>query len=158
MTTRTNPTVLLVLAVAAGLVTNLLVARFGSDLPPLPAPAGLTLLVLGLVEGGVAVLFYRRIRRKPGARPVDALAAARAVALAKASAVAGAVVGGAWCGVLAHALPRRAEVLAAAADTTASIVGIVGAAVLVAAALALEWCCRTPDEPGNDGRSPDPRR
>ncbi len=146
MTTRTSPSILLVVAVAAGLAVNLLLGAFYGSLPPLPAPAGVTFLVLGLVEGGVAVVLYRRIRRRPRARPVDALAAARAVALAKASALAGALVGGAWCGVLAYVLPRRAQVAAAASDTTAALIGIVGAAVLVAAALTLEWCCRTPDD------------
>jgi hypothetical protein len=92
------------------------------------------------------VVLHRRIRRRPGARPVDALSAARAVALAKASALAGALVGGAWCGVLAYVLPRRTQVAAAASDTVAAVVGIVGAVVLVAAALGLEWCCRTPDD------------
>ncbi|MCD2194035.1 DUF3180 domain-containing protein [Actinomycetospora endophytica] len=146
MTTRTSPSILLVVAVAAGLAANLLVGLFYNSLPPLPAPAGLTFLVLGLVEAGVAVVLYRRIRRRPGARPVDALSAARAVALAKASAVAGALVGGVWVGVLAYVLPRRDQVAAAASDTTAAVIGIVGAAVLVAAALGLEWCCRTPDD------------
>ena len=146
MTTRTSPSALLVVAVAAGLVVNLLLGAFYGSLPRLPAPAGVTFLVLGLVEAGVAVVLYRRIRRRPGARPVDALAAARAVALAKASALAGALVGGGWCGVLAYVLPRRAQVAAAASDTVAAVVGIIGAAVLVAAALALEWCCRTPDD------------
>ncbi len=146
MTTRTSPSVLLVIAVAAGLVVNLLLGAFYGALPPLPVPAGVTFLVLGLVEAGVAVVLYRRIRHRPGARPVDALAAARALALAKASALAGALVGGAWCGVLAYVLPRRTEVVAAASDTVAAVVGIVGAVVLVAAALALEWCCRTPDD------------
>ncbi|MDT7744563.1 MAG: hypothetical protein QOE59_3641 [Actinomycetota bacterium] len=154
MTTRTSPSILLVVAVAAGLVVNLLLGAFYGALPPLPAPAGVTFFVLGLVEAGVAVVLYRRIRRRPGARPVDALAAARAVALAKASALAGALVGGAWCGVLAYVLPRRAQVAAAASDTVAAVIGIVGAAVLVAAALGLEWCCRTPDDQDSP-QSPD---
>ncbi|MDL5157659.1 DUF3180 domain-containing protein [Actinomycetospora termitidis] len=156
MTTRTSPSVLLVIAVAAGLVTNLLLGLLYGSLPPLPVPAGLTFLVLGLIEGGVAIVLYRRIRRRPGARPVDALSAARAVALAKASALAGALVGGAWCGVLAHVLPRRAQVAAAASDTGAAVVGIVGSAVLVGAALALEWSCRTPDDP--ETREPEQHR
>ncbi|MEJ2867236.1 DUF3180 domain-containing protein [Actinomycetospora sp. OC33-EN08] len=156
MTTRTSPSVLLVLAVAAGLATNLVLGLFYGSIPPLPVPAGLTFLVLALIEGGAAVVLYRRIRRRPGARPVDALSAARAVALAKASALAGALIGGAWCGVLAHVLPRRAEIAAAASDTGAAIVGIVGSVALVGAALALEWCCRTPDDP--ETRASDPPR
>ncbi len=70
MTTRTSPSVLLVLAVAAGLATNLVLGLLYGSIPPLPAPAGLTFLVLGLVEGGVAIVLYRRIRRRPGASSV----------------------------------------------------------------------------------------
>jgi hypothetical protein len=45
-------------------------------------------------------------------------------------------------------------VAAAASDTVAAVIGIVGAAVLVAAALGLEWCCRTPDDQDSP-QSPD---
>ena len=45
------------------------------------------------------------------------LAAARAVALAKASSMAGAIMGGAWIGLLAYLLPMLGRVAAARSDT-----------------------------------------
>jgi len=150
--TRTNPSTLLVAAVAAGLATNLLLGLVYGDLPTFPVFAGVTLLLLGIAELVVAGVLRARIRRRPGARPVDAIGTARAVALAKASSLGGAVVGGAWIGVLAFVGPRRSELPAAASDTASAIVGVLGAAVLVGAGLWLEHCCRTPDDD-----DPDPR-
>ena len=154
MTTRTSPSTLLVAAVAAGLLVNLVVSVSYATIPRLPVLAGLTLLVLAVAEVVLAFVLRARIQRRRGARPVDALAAARAVALAKASSLAGAIVGGAWAGVLAHVLPRRSEVAAAASDTVSAVIGLIGAAALVAAALWLEHCCRTPDDP--DDHRPEP--
>jgi hypothetical protein len=154
--TATSPSLLLVVAVAAGLAANLVVGVAYGELPPLPLLAGLTALVLGLAEIVLAAVLRARIRRRPGARPVDALAVARAVALAKASSLAGALLGGAWAGVLAYVGPLSDQVAAAADDTASAIVGVVGAAVLVGAGLWLEHCLRTPDDP--DDRPSDERR
>jgi Protein of unknown function (DUF3180) len=148
--TRTSPSLLVVAAVAAGLAVNVLLQAAYGELPPLPLLAGLTPLVLGLAELVLATVLRARIRRRPGARSVDALATARAVALAKASSLAGALVGGAWLGVLAYVLPLRDRVDAAGADTASAVVGVVGAAVLLGAGLWLEHCLRTPDDPGGD--------
>ncbi|GLZ48660.1 hypothetical protein Acsp06_48450 [Actinomycetospora sp. NBRC 106375] len=157
MRTSTSPSLLVVAAVAAGLAVNILLQAAYGDLPPLPLLAGLTPLVLGIAELVLAVVLRARIRHRRGARPVDALATARAVALAKASSLAGSLVGGAWLGVLAYVFPLRDSVDAAAADTGSAIVGVVGSAVLVGAGLWLEHCLRTPDEPGDDPDRP-PRR
>lgn len=155
MRTATSPSVLLVVAVAAGLAVNVVVQVAYGDLPPLPLLAGLTAAVLGVADIVLAAVLRARIRRRPGARPIDALAAARAVALAKASSLAGALVGGAWLGLLAYVGPLADEVAAAADDTASAIVGAVGAALLVGAGLWLEHCLRTPDDPErrpSDGR------
>ncbi|GAA4810777.1 hypothetical protein GCM10023200_55670 [Actinomycetospora chlora] len=137
---------LLVVAVAAGLAANVALQAAYGDLPPLPLLAGLTPLVLGAAELVLASVLRARIRRREGARPVDALATARAVALAKASSVAGSAVGGAWLGVLAYVLPLRDRVDAAGADTASALVGVVGSGVLVGAGLWLEHSLRTPDD------------
>jgi hypothetical protein len=52
-------------------------------------------------------------------------------------------------------LPRRASIVAAAGDTTSSVIGLVSAAALIAAGLWLEYCCRAPDDPNgrNSGRN-----
>ena len=118
---------------------------YGS-LPGFPLLAGATLGVLGIAEALAGNALRARIRRRPGARPVQPLVAARAVLLAKASALAGAIMAGVWAGLLVYVLPRSAEVTAAAADAVAGAVGLVCALGLVAGALWLEHCCRTPDD------------
>ena len=75
------------------------------------------------------------------------LVAARAVLLAKASALAGAIMAGIWAGLLVFVLPRGAEVTAAASDAVSGGIGLLCALGLVAGALWLERCCRTPDDP-----------
>lgn len=145
--TPTRPRDLALAAVVAAFVVHLLLQVAYGSLPPLPTLGGTSLVVLAAVETVLGFTLRARIQQRPGARPVQPLLAARAVALAKASSLAGSVVTGAWLGVLAYVAPRRTDLAAAAADTVAAGVGAVCAAVLVAAGLWLEHCCRTPEEP-----------
>ncbi|MGH3932682.1 MAG: DUF3180 domain-containing protein [Pseudonocardiaceae bacterium] len=138
-------------AVAAVLVNLLFRLSYG-DLPPLPPLAGTTLLAVAVVEVVLGVTLRARIQRRPGARPVQALTAAKAVVLAKASSMAGSITTGAWVGVLFHVLPQRDRVPDAASDTVTALVGMFCAGALVAAGLWLEHCCRTPDFPGERRR------
>ncbi|MQA14597.1 MAG: DUF3180 family protein [Pseudonocardiaceae bacterium] len=145
--TFTRPRDLLAAAVGAALLVHLL-ARIGyGSVPPLPALAGTPLLAFAAAEAVLGFSLRDRIRHRPDTHPVQALTAAKAVALAKASSLAGALVSGAWLGVLAYVAPRSASFPAAASDTVAASVGAVCAALLVAAGLWLEHCCRTPDDP-----------
>ncbi len=140
-----------------GVVTLIAFLGVGSlyaTMPALPTLAGVALLVLAAAEVIMAWSLKGRIERRPGSKPVQPLVAARAVALAQASALAGAIMGGAWLGLLGYLLPRRDELAAAAEDTPATVVGLLSAGALVAAALWLQHCCRTP--PGED--DPDRRR
>lgn len=137
--------------VAAGLVTAavvFLVSRLMyGELPPLPALAGATLLLIAAVDVVLAAVLRPRVQRKPGVEPVEALTAARAVALAKASSLAGAIMAGGWIGLLGYLLPMMSTVDAARSDTTAAVVGLISAAALIGAGLWLEHCLRNPDEP-----------
>ncbi len=134
--------------------SNLLLILDYEALPPLPVLAGASLLVLAVVELAFAQSLRARLAGREGTRPVPALLAARAVALAKASSLLGAIMAGAWLGVLVYVLPRRAEMISAAGDTNSSVVGLVSAAALIAAALWLEHCCRAPeDDDDRDGQS-----
>ncbi|WP_086826808.1 DUF3180 domain-containing protein [Allokutzneria sp. NRRL B-24872] len=143
----TRPRDLAVAAVLAALVAHLLLVVGYNSLPRLPAFIGLTFLVLGGVEVWFGLSLRARIQRKPGTAPVDALVAARAVALAKASSLAGAIMVGVWGAVLLYVAPRFADLEAAAGDTLAATVGLVSSAALAGGALWLEHCCRTPEEP-----------
>lgn len=147
----TRPRDLASIAIIAGLLAHLLL-RFAYDtLPPLPLLAGATLLVVAVVEVVFAFSLRARIQRRAGARPVEPLTAARAVALAKASSVLGALMFGVWSGLLIYVLPVRDSFAAAGNDLVTAVIGMISAAVLTAAALWLEHCCRTPTEtPGKD--------
>ncbi|MGI9002492.1 MAG: DUF3180 domain-containing protein [Pseudonocardia sp.] len=144
--TPTRPRDLLAVALVTAVLANLAVRLGYNALPVLPTLAGAPLGVLGLAEALTGNALRARIRRRPGTRPVQPLVAARAVLVAKASALAGAIMSGVWAGLLAHVLPRRADVLAAASDALAAGVGLAGGLGLVAGALWLEHCCRSPDD------------
>jgi hypothetical protein len=141
----------LVVAGLVGLVPVYLLFQvaYGS-FPQMPLLVGTTLLVLALVETVLAFTVRARIRDD---KVVAAISIARAVALAKASSLAGALMLGAWIGALGYLLPRRAQLTAAAHDVQSAAVGAVCAAALIAAALWLEHCCRTP-EPRDEDRPP----
>ncbi|MFC4854417.1 DUF3180 domain-containing protein [Actinophytocola glycyrrhizae] len=150
--TRARDLVLVGLVTAA--LVHLLVRVLYGQLPPLPTFAGVTLLVLAVVETVLGFSIRTRIRNPREGRPLQPLTAARAVALAKASSLLGAIMSGAWLGVLAYVLPRRSEITAAADDLPSALVGVMCSALLIAAALWLEWCCRTPDD--QDNHPPEP--
>lgn len=131
-----------------GLVLAYLAFAFAyGSMPRLPTPAGVTLLVLAVIEGVLAFSLRARIR---AGRLAGAIGVARAVALAKASSLLGALMFGAWLGVLAALVPKAGQITAATGDVRSGIVGIISAAALVAAALWLEHCCRTPDQGDQD--------
>lgn len=141
---------LIAVAVIAGVLVNLLLQLSYGDLPTLPQAAGTTLLFFAIAEVVLGNALRARIEQRPGSRPVQALTAAKAVVLAKASSLAGAITGGAWLGVLSYVLPLRSQLTSAASDTLTASIGAVCAAALVAAALWLENCCRTPDGPDDE--------
>ncbi|MFC0546732.1 DUF3180 domain-containing protein [Kutzneria chonburiensis] len=141
---------LLAVALVAGLLTVLVLRLVYAALPTLPRLAGVTFGVLAVVEAILAWQLRNRIAGKPGVRPVEPLTAARAVALAKASSLVGALMSGVWIAVVLTVLPLAAVSSAAADDRTTGLVGLVGSAALVAAALWLEHCCKTPDPPQQD--------
>jgi Protein of unknown function (DUF3180) len=139
---------LLAAALIAGVLVNLLLQLSYSEIPTLPQPAGTTLLVFAIAEVVLGNALRARIQQRRSSQPVQALTAAKAVVVAKASSLAGAVTAGGWLGVLGYVLPLRSQLASAASDTLTAVIGVVCAAALVAAALWLEHCCRTPDDPG----------
>ena len=152
--TPTRARDLVIPAVFTGLLVHLLL-RVGYDrLPPLPTLAGSALAPVAVVDPAFGYSLRARIARRPGTRPVLPLTAARAVALAKASSLLGAIMLGGWLAVIAYTLPHRDEMTAAGSDTGSAVVGALCAAALVAAALWLEYCCRTPGRPGEPPGEP----
>ncbi|WP_424183976.1 DUF3180 domain-containing protein [Actinokineospora sp. G85] len=148
---QTNKQDLLLVAIAGAVVGLGGFSLFYGDLPGVPLPAGVPLGVLAVVEALFGYGLRSRIQGRPG-KPVQALSAARAVALAKASSVLGSLMTGVWVGALVYLLPKRDRITAAADDVPGAVIAAVCAALLVAAALWLEHCCRTPDDPYTDDK------
>jgi hypothetical protein len=140
---------------AAGvtLLVWLALRQWYGELPRLSWFLPLSLALLALAEVIAAGQLRARIRHRPGARPVQPLVAARSLALAKASAVVGAVMTGVWAGLLVYVLPRLDFLAAAGDDARTATVGVAAALSLVAAALWLEYSCRTPTPPDSNDPS-----
>ena len=61
------------------------------------------------------------------------------------------MAGGWWVGVLVYLLPRRSWLRAAEEDTAGVAVAAVCALALVVAALWLQHCCKSPQDPPEHG-------
>ncbi|MBD0863400.1 DUF3180 domain-containing protein [Gordonia sp. zg691] len=120
-----------------------------SDFPPLPLLAGIVLYVLAALEIVIAFVVRARVDSRNVGRArgqLHPLTAARVLALAKASAILGAIAVGVWLGLLAFLLGQH-DVAAADHDRPGAIIGLIGGAILVCAAMWLEYCCRAPEDP-----------
>jgi hypothetical protein len=122
--------------------------------PPLTIWTGLSLLAVAIAEAGWA--FYVRARINDGQIGVGVgrlhpLTVARSVVIAKASAWVGAIVAGWWIGVLVYLLPRRGDLRVAGEDTPGAVVAAVSAVALIVAAVWLQHCCKSPEEPPDNG-------
>jgi Protein of unknown function (DUF3180) len=136
-----------VLVAVAGYMVVVLLYRY---FPPIDVWTGVSLLAVAAVEAGWA--FYVRVKINKGeigdARGwLHPLAVARSVLIAKASAWVGALVLGWWIAVLVYLLPRRSTLRVAGEDTAGAVVAAVSALALVVAALWLQHCCKSPQEP-----------
>jgi hypothetical protein len=141
---------LLALALLAAVIAWLLIRTMYGSLPPIPGYAGASLYLVAALEAVLAFMIRSRVNNHQlgdGPRQLHPITAARSVALAKASALVGAASTGVWVGFLLYLLPQRGMVQAASEDTTGVIVGAIAGVALVAAALWLEHCCRTPEDP-----------
>jgi hypothetical protein len=136
-------------AIVAWLLMHVLYHYF----PPITAWTGLSLLAVAAVEAAWAVSVRAKIRDGQigvGGGRLHPLTVARSVVIAKASAWVGALMAGWWIGVLAYLLPRRTELRVAGADTPGSVIAALSALALVAAAIWLQQCCKSPGEPTDD--------
>jgi hypothetical protein len=132
-----------------------LLEAYGVPLPRVPASAPLVLVLLGSILLAFALTLRTRLgaqrERRPDARPVDPLAAARAAMLAQATSLVGAMVVGVYVGYAAFLLgqleiaPRRSLAIAAGLTALAGV-------ALVASSLFLERVCRLPPPPDGGRR------
>lgn len=148
---------LIAVAVLAGVIGYLLLRLNYQRLPALPALTGIPAAVIGLGEVIAGIGVRGRIRGRGAA--IAPLSVARTVAVAKASALAAAAFGGLWIGALGYLIPMSGDVVAAADDRTAGLIGLIGAVVMLAGALVLERCCLAPPDrwpPDTDGSEQPP--
>ncbi|MBY4130804.1 DUF3180 domain-containing protein [Rhodococcus fascians] len=152
----TNPTKLgdvLGLFLLASIGTWLLVRVFYGSLPPIPVYAGASLYLVAVVEVVTAVMVRNRIaehRVGTGLHDLSPLTVYRALVLAKASLLVGTAVVGVSVGFLVYVMPRATTVRAASSDRVGAIVALVAGVAVVAAAVWLEQCCRTPKDRDDD--------
>ena len=137
-------------AVIGFCVVDLISTSLGEPFP-VPWLAAATLFILALALFIWALLIRPRLMRKPDTKPISPFVAARTVALAMAASRTGALVGGFYLGV-ALELASRFENDYARARIWAALAAVVGALLVVLAALWLEYICRLPD--GGDEDSP----
>jgi uncharacterized protein DUF3180 len=150
----TSLATLCVAALVAAALAWLAISNLYGEFPTMPWLAPLTMLGLALVEAVAAPSTKARIDRKKGTLPVNPLVVARYVVLAKASALAGALFFGVYAGILLWLLSEGNGRRAVANDLPQTVVGVVGAFALVAAALWLERSCRVPPTPPEQGVPP----
>lgn len=139
--------------VGVAIVAYVLVSLTYRWFPPITVWTGLSLLAVAAVEAGWA--FYVRSKigdGKIGDGPgwLHPLAVARAVMISKASAWVGAIAVGWWIGVVVFLLPKRGVLRVAGEDSAGAVVAAVSALALVVAALWLQHCCKSPDDPPED--------
>ncbi|MGA5063225.1 DUF3180 domain-containing protein [Streptomyces exfoliatus] len=122
-------------------------------LPSVPIAAPIVLAVIAAVLTATALSIRTRLKaqreRRPGAKGVEPLMAARAVVFGQASALVAALVAGMYGGTGVYLLAfldvpaRRDQALYAALAVAAGI-------AVIAAALFLERVCKLPDDSDND--------
>ena len=134
----------------ATLAAFILVSGLYGQMPPIQASVGLSLYPVAALEAILGFIIRSRLNKRLigfAREQIHPITAARAVALAKASSLVGAASAGVWLGFLGFVLLHQQQLHAAAADRPAVVVGLIGGVVLTVAALWLERCCQTPDEP-----------
>ena len=152
--TPTRPATLAGLMLGFAAFAYVLAALAYGSLPVLPRFAPVSIVLLAVVELGMAKVVRDRVRHRldarglPRGRPLHPMQIARAAVLAKASSAGGAVLLGGYGGLLAWTLPRRGMLAASREDALVAGVSAIASVALVVAALVLERACRRPDERG----------
>ena len=138
MMRRTSLTDLLIPFVLAGVLAySLLRIGYGS-LPPFQWYSALPVAALAVAELVMARRVRAAVRHHPQAKPMTALAIARAVALGKATALVAALVAGAAAALVLKLLPSSGQANIAGQDLRIGYLLLLVTAVLLGAGLLLE--------------------
>jgi len=155
----TRPLVLIAWALAVALLTfgGAGVVDAYDMMPSVPTSAPLALAAFAIIVFMLALTLRARLRavreRRPNARPVDPLMAARAAMLARASSLVGALAAGVYLGYGVYLL-RDLDVSALRQRAVLCAASVVAAALLVGAAYFLERVCRLPKPPQHTQEPP----
>ncbi|UCM89489.1 DUF3180 domain-containing protein [Streptomyces marincola] len=135
---------------------------FGNTPPavPLLSPVILTLIAAALLATALSLRSRLRAQRerRPGARPVDRMMAARAVVFGQASALVSALVAGCYGGLGLFLLMERFDVPNRRDQALYAGLAVLAGVAVIAAALFLERVCRLPDGEGGAGEGEGPVR
>jgi uncharacterized membrane protein len=135
---RTGLADLLIPFVLAGGLSYALLRIGYESLPPIQWFIALPIVALAIAELVIARRVRAAVRHQPQAKPMTALAVARAVALGKATALAAAVVAGAAAGLVLKLLPSSGQANTAGHDLRVGYLLLVVTAALLMAGLLLE--------------------
>ncbi|TVL92592.1 DUF3180 domain-containing protein [Streptomyces sp. SAJ15] len=124
-------------------------------LPGVPVAAPIVLALIAVVLFATALSLRSRLKaqreRRPGAKGVDPLVAARAVVFGHASALVSALVAGLYGGVGVFLLTDQLDVPARRDQAIYAGVSVVAAAAVIAAAFFLERVCKLPEDEDDGG-------
>ncbi|WFB08145.1 DUF3180 domain-containing protein [Streptomyces sp. LX-29] len=124
-------------------------------LPSVPVAAPIVLALIAVVLFATALSLRARLKaqreRRPGAKGVDPLVAARAVVFGHASALVSALVAGLYGGIGVFLLTDQLDVPARRDQAIYAGASVVAAAAVIAAAFFLERVCKLPEDEDNGG-------
>ncbi len=136
---------LAVVAAAVGWGVVTVVDAYADASLPVPWTAPVVMLVLAVALALWARGTRARLAGRPGTTPMDPIVAARSAALAMAASRTGALVAGFYVGVAVALLPSW-QVTYVRERVLIALLTVLGAGLVVAAALWLEHICRVPPD------------
>ncbi|MCB5911237.1 DUF3180 domain-containing protein [Streptomyces pinistramenti] len=125
------------------------------SLPSVPLAAPIVLALIAAVLAATAFSFRARLRaqreRRPGAKGVEPLVAARAVVFGQASALVASLVAGLYGGVGVFLLTSGMDVAPRRDQAIYAGLSVLAGAAVVAAAIFLERVCKLPEDEDEAG-------
>nr|WP_155073656.1 DUF3180 domain-containing protein [Streptomyces taklimakanensis] len=119
-------------------------------LPAVPVAAPVVLAVIAVVLTATALSLRARLRaqreRRPGAKGVEPIMAARAVVFGQASALVASLVAGAYGGTGLYLLTSAMDVAARRDQAAYAGLSVLAGVAVVAAAVFLQRVCRLPED------------
>jgi hypothetical protein len=149
----TRPSLLVTFAVIAAAGGYLLASLSYGTLPAVPRTWVVTIVVLAALQWALARSVRARLAGRPRTTPISPLVVARCAALARAGSAAAALLGGVYLGFGLVTLGSL-EKSAYSRDAVTCLVGLLAAALMLAAALYLERVCRVPRPPKRPPEEP----